>query len=347
MSALFPEPPGSATRVPKIADPTQPPSANYPLTPPGIGQSNASLNASRTQTAQTDWPASGRQDRGAAPTIAKSPLAPRLPPAHSTRRFGASAPPGSKNYPQTPPDLGQSDGSPDAAKAPTGQADWPASTRQDRGTAATTPKISPVPTLPAAHNARRTLVAASTDSDAEAARAAAASRQRNALFHTREGTATESIPDLAIALGTMALPFGPSITAQMAPRFAQRLLPKLLLPEYTGPTSGVLFTNEGRIVRLRSGAPNPAYRNYPAAKHAEGKAALWIRENDSSGGVLFHNNPGGTCGRCDLQVSTLLPTNSTLRVVPPAGAVATKKMAKTTITDYVGNIETPKPPSVK
>jgi hypothetical protein len=271
MSALFPEPPGSATRVPKVADPTQPPSANVSPTPPALGQSNGSLDTAKTQTAQADGPASGRQDRRATSAIAKSSLAPTLPPAHSTRRFGAAAPPGSTNNPPTPPDLGQSVGSTDTAKTPTGQTDWPLSARQDRSTAATIAKTSLAPALPPAHNTRDTGVAPSSDSDAEAARAAAASRQRNSLFHTREGAATVAIPDVAIALGTMALPLGPSITAQMAPRFAQRLLPKLLLPEYTGPTSGVLFTNEGRIVRLRSGAPNPAYRNYVSAKHAEGK----------------------------------------------------------------------------
>jgi SCP1.201-like deaminase len=278
MSALFPQPPGSATRVPRVADPTQAPSPNFPLTPPNFGQSNGSLDTAATQTGQANWPTPGRQDRRAATATAKTSPAPTLPPAHNTRHGSA---------------------------------------------------------------------AATSNSDAEAARAAAASRQRNSLFHTEEGAATESIPDLAIALGTMALPFGPSIAAEMAPRFAQRLLPKLLLPEYTGPTSGVLFTNEGRIVRLRSGAANPAYRNYPSAKHAEGKAAIWIRENDSSGGVFFHSHPGGTCGHCDLQAETLLPTNATLRVVPPANAVAAKRLAKTTITDYVGDAKIPKLPKTK
>jgi hypothetical protein len=278
MSALFPEPPGSATRIPKVAAPTQPPSGDYPPTPPGLGQTVGSLGAAKTPTGQPDWPTSGRKDRSTAATIAKTSLTPALPPAHDTRHVGAATPP---------------------------------------------------------------------DSDAEVARAAAASRQRNSLFHTREGTATESIPDLAMALGTMALPFGPSIAAQMAPRFAQRLLPKLLLPEYTGPTSGVLFTNEGRIVRLRSGVPNPAYRNYPSAKHAEGKAAIWLRENDSSGGVLFHNNPEGTCGFCDLQARTLLPKNTTLRVIPPADAAASDEMAKTAITNYIGDTKIPKLPRSK
>jgi hypothetical protein len=149
---------------------------------------------------------------------------------------------------------------------------------------------------------------------------------------------------LAVALGTMALPFGPSITAQMAPRIAQRLLPKVLLPEFAGKTSAVLFTNEGRIVRFRSGSSSSKYVNYPIASHTEGKAALWIRENDSSGGVLFHNNPKGTCRFCDRQTRTLLPRNVTLRVVPPADAAAVDKAAKTGIQNYIGNKKIPKLP---
>jgi len=184
----------------------------------------------------------------------------------------------------------------------------------------------------------------SPPSEAAAAQAAAAYRQRSSLFHDSEGAATDMIPDLAMTLGTMALPFAPAITAQMAPRFAQRLLPKLLLPEYDGATSGVLFTNEGRIVRLQSGTPDPAYRNYVSAKHAEGKAALWLRENNSSGGALFHNNPGGTCGFCDLQAQTLLPKGVNMRIVPPANAVATKKLAQTDMIPYVGDSKIPKPP---
>jgi SCP1.201-like deaminase len=184
----------------------------------------------------------------------------------------------------------------------------------------------------------------SPSSEAEAARAAAAFRQRSSLFHNGEGVATALIPDLTIALGTMALPFGPSIAAQMAPRFAQRLLPRLVLPEYNRRTSGVLLTNEGRVVRFRSGAPTPEYRNYASAKHAEGKAAIWLRENNSSGGVLFHNHPGGTCGFCDLQARTLLPEGVSLRIVPPATAVAAKDLAQTEIIPYVGNSKVPKLP---
>jgi HNH endonuclease len=60
MSALFPEPPGSATRLPKVADPTQPVSANSPLTPPGLGQTNGPLSATTTSIGQEDWPISGQ-----------------------------------------------------------------------------------------------------------------------------------------------------------------------------------------------------------------------------------------------------------------------------------------------
>ena len=77
----------------------------------------------------------------------------------------------------------------------------------------------------------------SPSSEAEAARAAAAFRQRSSLLHNGEGVATELIPDLTMALGSMALPFGPSIAAQMAPRITQRLLPRLVLPEFNGTTS--------------------------------------------------------------------------------------------------------------
>jgi hypothetical protein len=91
-----------------------------------------------------------------------------------------------------------------------------------------------------------------------------------------------------------------------------------------------------------SGQPKPLQYNFPAAKHAEGKAAIWIRENNSSGGVLFHNNPGGTCGFCNRQIETLLPDSATLRVVPPAKAISANTRAQSKITDYIGNTKIPK-----
>jgi hypothetical protein len=79
MSALFPEPPGSATRVPKVADPTQSPPPNYPLSPPGLGQRNASLSATTTRIGQSDWPTSGEQRPRSAE--ANTQFAQLLPPS--------------------------------------------------------------------------------------------------------------------------------------------------------------------------------------------------------------------------------------------------------------------------
>jgi hypothetical protein len=71
------------------------------------------------------------------------------------------------------------------------------------------------------------------------------------------------------------------------------------LPAFNGVnTEGVLITNEGQVIPLRSGNANPIYANYPAASHVEGKAATWIRENGSTGGIVYQNNPNGTCGFC-------------------------------------------------
>jgi SCP1.201-like deaminase len=100
-------------------------------------------------------------------------------------------------------------------------------------------------------------------------------------------------------------------------------------------------------MRLQSGGRHPVYWNYPVGGHVEGKAALWIRQNNSSGGVLFHNHPGGTRGYCDLQTRTLLPKNATLRVVPPADAIAVKEMAQSQLKNYIGDMKIPKLPQNK
>jgi hypothetical protein len=60
----------------------------------------------------------------------------------------------------------------------------------------------------------------------------------------------------------------------------------------------------------------------------EGKAAVWMRENNSSGGVLYHNHPGGTCGYCNSQIETPLPENARLRVVSPEGATPQNSRAR-------------------
>jgi hypothetical protein len=93
------------------------------------------------------------------------------------------------------------------------------------------------------------------------------------------------------------------------------------LPPFNGKnTSGVMATAENRMaVPLQSGAPDPRYRNYPAAGHVEGKAAIQMREERSAAGVVYHNNPNGTCQFCSSQIPTLLPEGSTLLVMPPIG----------------------------
>jgi hypothetical protein len=49
-----------------------------------------------------------------------------------------------------------------------------------------------------------------------------------------------------------------------------------------------------------------------------------MRENGSTGGVLYHNNTDGTCGWCNSQIERLLPKDAELLVIPPADAVAKK-----------------------
>jgi hypothetical protein len=117
------------------------------------------------------------------------------------------------------------------------------------------------------------------------------------------------------------------------------------LPKYDNKiTYGVLITNEGEIVPLKSANADPLYDNYIPAGHVEGKAAVSIREHGSTGGVLYHNNTDGICGYCNSQVETLLPKGAELLVIPPADAVAKKRGAKQDPTPYVGNNEIPKLP---
>jgi hypothetical protein len=84
------------------------------------------------------------------------------------------------------------------------------------------------------------------------------------------------------------------------------------LPVYGGKTSGLLITNEGQNVRFRSQEAASPYDNYESAGHVEGQAALWIRQNGSSGGALYHNHPNGTCWTCYSHLETLLPKGSVL-----------------------------------
>jgi SCP1.201-like deaminase len=117
------------------------------------------------------------------------------------------------------------------------------------------------------------------------------------------------------------------------------------LPKFDGKTTyGVLITNEGDVVPLQSAGAHPLYDNYVPAGHVEGKAAIWIRENGSTGGVLYHNNPAGTCGFCNSQLKTLLPKGAKLRVVPPGNAVPKNAWAREGATEYEGNDAVPKDP---
>jgi hypothetical protein len=117
------------------------------------------------------------------------------------------------------------------------------------------------------------------------------------------------------------------------------------LPKYDNETTyGVLITNEGEIVPLKSGNPSSFYENYTSAGHVEGKGAIWIREHGSTAGVLYHNNTGGICGYCDDHIETLLPKDAELLVIPPADAVAKKQGAVVDPTAYKGNSEMPKLP---
>jgi uncharacterized Zn-binding protein involved in type VI secretion len=115
------------------------------------------------------------------------------------------------------------------------------------------------------------------------------------------------------------------------------------LPPFDGKTTqGVLITKEGQTVPLESGNTDPKYANYAAAGHVEGKAAIWMRDNDSEGGTVFHNNTNGTCNYCNTQIPTLLPEGSTLDVVPPDNAVANNQWAHADPTSYTGNANSPK-----
>jgi hypothetical protein len=117
------------------------------------------------------------------------------------------------------------------------------------------------------------------------------------------------------------------------------------LPKYDGRTTyGVLITNEGDVVPLQSADANPLFSNYVPAGHAEGKAAIWMRNHGSSGGIIYHNNTDGTCGFCNAQIKTLLPKDTELLVIPPADSLAKKRGATQDPTFHVGNDLLPKLP---
>jgi hypothetical protein len=69
-----------------------------------------------------------------------------------------------------------------------------------------------------------------------------------------------------------------------------------------------------------------------------------LRDNNSSGGTIYHNNTDGTCGFCNSQVETLLPNNAILFGVPPFDAIAKKRGATQDPIPYIGNSAMPKLP---
>jgi hypothetical protein len=118
------------------------------------------------------------------------------------------------------------------------------------------------------------------------------------------------------------------------------------LPKYDGKTTyGILITNEGDVVPLQSGGATPLFDNYSSASHVEGKAAIWIRDHGSTGGVVYHNNTDGTCGYCVSHVPTLLPEGARLSIVPPPDAVPKNSRYKASPIDRVGNEKRPNPPA--
>jgi hypothetical protein len=110
------------------------------------------------------------------------------------------------------------------------------------------------------------------------------------------------------------------------------------MPAYDGNTTHAwVYPNEGGGYPLRSNA------HYPSAWHAEGDAAIVLRRLGSSGGILYHNNPEGTCGLCRTNVKRLLPEGATLLIVPPKHAFARNSQAMARPEFHRGNSEQPIP----
>ncbi len=117
-----------------------------------------------------------------------------------------------------------------------------------------------------------------------------------------------------------------------------------ILPEYDGKTThGILITPDGKQIPFSSGNANPNYKNYIPASHVEGKAAIYMRENNIKKGTVYHNNTDGTCPYCDKMLPTLLEEGSVLEVVPPKGSVAPKPSWVDKPKTYTGNDKIPKP----
>ena len=87
---------------------------------------------------------------------------------------------------------------------------------------------------------------------------------------------------------------------------------KIDIPDFDGKiTWGILVLEDGTCITFSSGNANPMFSNYIPAAHAEGKAAIYMREKGIKHGVIFHNNTDGTCPYCNTMLPTLLDENST------------------------------------
>ncbi len=118
---------------------------------------------------------------------------------------------------------------------------------------------------------------------------------------------------------------------------------KIDIPDFDGKiTWGILVLEDGTCITFSSGNANPMFNHYIPASHAEGKAAIYMRQKGIKHGVIFHNNTDGTCPYCNTMLPTLLEENSTLIVVPPINAVAKKRGWIDKIKIYTGNNKIPK-----
>ena len=134
-------------------------------------------------------------------------------------------------------------------------------------------------------------------------------------------TTSGSVPDFTSAQFYEMPKLLASPRPPLAADFYQRI--SASLPNFDGKiTSGTLVTYEGQVIGLQSSNTAPALINYPAAGHVEGKAAIYIGITNSVGGIVFHNNPSGTCNLCYTNTPTLLTPNASLIIMPPSGAIA-------------------------
>lgn len=103
-----------------------------------------------------------------------------------------------------------------------------------------------------------------------------------------------------------------------------------------------MLTPDGNTVYFTSGNGDPRYTNYRNNGHVEQKAALYMRENNITDAVLYHNNTNGTCGFCDKMTGTFLPEGTTLTVVPPSNAIPNNSKAVAYPKTYTGTSNDPK-----